>query len=845
MKCYVRILAVCGCFGAWHVLHTDARHPLSDAFRRPGSASRNRRLAGVGACRVATVIQDESPMLVRAAPENGRVRHPASLIRFLIGFTAVGLTLLLATGAQGTAGGLDADVAQGARLMPWPLGRLTGALSAAALLVVPLAFAASRIAGRAERASRTVADGVFAAVLAYGLSLALDLAVGGLATLTHPSPDGIGRTDPVYGHLAPVLAFMTAAGPAGLSRWRTALAAALTVAGLSGLVTGYATPLSLLLALLIGWASAHATVYALGTPTCRPTPGQLLQTLGQAGVRPDLAHQTGPGRYLVTQHDGRPDLDVLVLDRQAQATALFHHLWLLLRLRTAPRPRGLRPLRTGLEHEALLAYAATAAGVRTRQLVATAELGADSAVVAYRYLPGRTLPELADEELTDTLLADAWRQLHLLQHRRIAHRALAPDAVLVDPDGAVYLVGLADGEIAAGDTLLRLDVAGLLSTLALRVGAERAVATGVAVLGPRALGAALPLLQPIALSRSVRAALKEQPHLLGAIREEVLRGRPQAPVQPVRLERLRPRTLLTVTAGLLAGYLLLQYLFTAETNPVTAVIDADPLWLAAAAGFAVLSHLAATLGFIGFVPERLGFRRALAAQLAGSFVKLVSPGGVGGVALNTRFLQCSGIPTAQALSSVGVSQLLGLALHLLQLAFFFTLLGRGPGSSLPDQGVLAAGAALAGAVVVSALAVPWVRRRLAALLRPLRSEVLPRLLDLLQQPGKLAAGIAGQLMVSMAFVLCLYCCTLAVDRRPSFSAVAVTFLAGNAAGSAAPTPGGAGVVEGLLTEALRQTASMDSGTAFAAVALFRLLVFLLPILPGWAAFAWLQRRGAL
>ncbi|MFD0528938.1 hypothetical protein ACFQ1I_21455 [Kitasatospora arboriphila] len=72
---------------------------------------------------------------------------------------------------------------------------------------------------------------------------------------------------------------------------------------------------------------------------------------------------------------------------------------------------------------------------------------------------------------------------------------------------------------------------------------------------------------------------------------------------------------------------------------------------------------------------------------------------------------------------------------------------------------------------------PWLRRRVVGLLRPLRAEVLPRLLDLLQQPGKLAAGIAGQLLVSTAFVACLYCCALAVGARPSFSAVAVVFLA--------------------------------------------------------------------
>ncbi|WP_407917838.1 lysylphosphatidylglycerol synthase domain-containing protein [Kitasatospora sp. NE20-6] len=791
---------------------------------------------------MATLTPVDDLRTAPATPRAGRVRHPAAMTRALVGLAGVGLLLLLAQYAQGTAGGLDADVAEGTGLLPRPPERLVAAFGAAALLLVPLAFAVDRLL---RRAGRRIADGVLAAVLAYALSLTLDLAVGGLTALTHPSPGGFGRTDPVYGHLAPVLAFMTAVGAGGLPRWRTALAATLTAAGLSGLLTGYATPLSVVLALLVGWTAAHTVTWALGEPTREPSELQLWVALRNAGTRPNTIRVSGTCCYFVTQHQDRPDLDVRLLDRRSGATGLPHHVWQLLRLRTAPLPLGLRPLRAALAHQTLLAHAAAAAGVRTPEPLAAAELGPDSALVAYRHLPGRPVGQVPPAEITDTVLADAWQQLRFLQRRCIAHRALTPDAVRLGDDGRVQLTELAHGEIAAGELLLRLDVAGMLTVLGLRAGARRAVATGIAVLGPAAIGAALPLLQPIALPRATREALARQPELAAGIRAEVLRHRPQAPVEPVRLERLRPRTLATVAAGMAGGYLLLQALFGAGLDSFRAVAEADPLWLAAAVLAAAGSYLAATLGFVGFVPERIGLRSALAAQVAGSFVKLVSPGGVGGVALNTRFLQCSGIPTAQALSSVGAAQLLGLVLHLLQLALFTTMMGLGPQTDLPDPAWLAAGLGLVAAVLLSALAVPWLRRRLVGLLRPLRAEVLPRLLDLLQQPGKLAAGVAGQLLVSMAFVVCLYCCALAVGARPAFSAVAVVFLAGNAAGSAAPTPGGAGVVEGLLTEGLVHTGGMDQGSAFAAVMLFRLLVFLLPVLPGWLAFTWLQRRRAL
>ncbi|QKW20248.1 flippase-like domain-containing protein [Kitasatospora sp. NA04385] len=826
---------------------------------------------------MATVIQADESRESRTPPRRtparrvDRVRHPAALIRLAAGGCWIALVLLLACYARSSALGLDSDVARGVELLPWPPAKLTAALCGAALLTVPLGFAVDRVL-RGE--GRRVADGVLAAVLAYGLSLGLDLLAGDLAALTHPLPSGLGRTDPVYGHLAPVLAFMTALGTAGRRRWRTALGVTLGLSGLSGLVTGYATPLSLVLALLLGWTTAHAARYAVGEPVGEPTEEQIAVALAGTGVRPSAVLMLGSGRYLVTQHDGRPDLDVHLLDRYAQASGLLGHLWLALRLRTAPRPLGLRPLRAVLEHQTLLGHAASAAGARTRIPLAVVELGPDAALVAYRRIDARPFAALFDElpdpdgdgtgdngtddggtgggtetdaGPTDAELRDAWQQLALLQRRRIAHRSLSPNTVLLDAEGRVHLVGLAHGEIAASELLLRLDVAGLLAVLALYAGPQRAVRAAVEVLGAGPVSAALPLLQPIALARRTRAALARHGELAAALRAEVQGQTPRSTAVPVRLERLRPRTLLAIVACVVVGYALLQF-----SNPVDVIAAADPLWLAGAVLWAAVSYPVASFAFSGFVPEKLAFRSTLATQVAGSFVKVVAPGGVGGLALNTRYLQCANIPTAQAMSSIGVSQLFGLLLHMLQLAVFSALVGVdtasvGGESSSPLAGgwvLWLAGAATA-VVAVSVAAVPSLRRRAQTLLRPLRAEVLPRLLDLAQRPGRLATGVAGQLLVSMCFVMCLYCCTRAVGQHPGFNAVAMTFLAGNAAGNVVPLPGGAGGVELLMPALLTLTGGVGAVGARDSVMLFRLLTFVLPVLPGWAAFAWLKRRGQI
>ncbi|MFE7559023.1 lysylphosphatidylglycerol synthase domain-containing protein [Kitasatospora sp. NPDC057500] len=798
----------------------------------------------------------------------GRIRQPAALIRLLAGLTVIALALLSADCARATTSGLAEDVAAAAALVPHPLGGVATGLTTAALLLLPVLSATRRLlrpTADRRHVLQQLADGLLAAVLAYGASIALDLWIDGpapfslVSALTQPLPgDPLARTEPVYGHLAPVLAFLTASA----ARERRVPRTVLALSALAGLAGGAATPTALLLGVLIGWTAAHGTRWAVGTPDPRPRPAQLLHSLREAGLRPVAATPAGQDRYLVRQRDGRPELDVQLLDRQAVTAALVQRAWRRLRLRTAPHPRALRSLRTGLEHEALVSYAAVAAGVRTRPIAATAELGPDTALVAYQRLPGRTLDELADGELTDALLADAWSQLALLQRRAIAHRALVPSALLVDAAGAVHLVGLADGDIAAGELVLRSDIAQLLTTLALRTGAERSVRAAVAVLGPDAVAAALPLLQPIALTRGTRHALKQAgraaqsagtaetgapaPDLLEEIRAEVLRSRPQAPVRPVRLERLRPRTLLAVGGGVVAGWLLVPQFFATERNPIAAVADADPFWLVLALLAAAVSHVMGAMGFVGFVPERLDFRNAVLAQVAGSFVKLVSPGGVGGVALNTRFLQRAGIPTAQALSSVGVGQLLGLVLHLLQIGAFVYLTGvETGGSELEALPFVVGGLAVAGVLLAAVSAVPPARRWLATRLRPLTAEVLPRLVELLRNPWRLAVGFTGQLLVSITLIACLYCSARAVGSEPGFAAVGVVFLVGNTAGSAAPTPGGAGIVDTALVAGLGLTSSMEEGGALAAVTLFRLLTLLLPVLPGWAAFSWLQRRGAL
>ncbi|MCX4829197.1 MULTISPECIES: lysylphosphatidylglycerol synthase domain-containing protein [unclassified Streptomyces] len=853
-----------------------------------------------------------------------RVHRPSDLMRLLVGLLAVVVILAIAAFAHGTTSGFAQDIDKGTGQAPDLLTKFAGLASSIAILLVPVAFAIERLI---KRDGLRIADGVLAAVLAHGVTLATDLWVAKAApqsiqeALTTVSPGDIhALTDPVHGYLAPVIAYMTAVGMSRRPRWRVVLWVVLLLDAFAMLVTGYTTPFSIILTVLIGWTVAYGTLYAVGSPNVRPTGQTLLAGLRHVGFHPvnasrEEAHEgtTENGdrgrRYFVTLEDG-PPLDVTVVDREQQAQGFFYRVWRRLTLRGITQRRSLQSLRQALEQEALLAYAAIAAGANAPKLIATSELGPDAVMLVYEHVGGRSLDSLPDEEITDELMRDTWHQVQALQSRRIAHRRLAGDAILVDRSGTVILTDLRGGEIAAGDLVLRMDIAQLLTTLGLRAGAERTVASAVGVLGPDTIADCLPLLQPIALTRTTRATLRKlgreraqrereavleasskakqarieettdgdtgkasvraekksekaerqaekraldealdearEEDLLTQIRHQVLRIRPQAPVEPARLERIRPRTLISFIAGAIGAYFLLSQLTHIDFGAI--VGEAEWGWVGLAVLFSALSYVAAAMSLLGFVPERVPFMRAVAAQVAGSFVKIVAPAAVGGVALNTRFLQRAGVRPGLAVASVGASQLFGMGSHILLLLTFGYLTGTEKTPSLSPSRTVIAGLLTVAVLVLVVTSIPFLRKFVVTRVRSLFAGVVPRMLDVLQRPRKLLTGIGGMLLLTACFVMCLDASIRAFGDETtttiSLASVAVVFLAGNALGSAAPTPGGVGAVEATLTVGLIAV-GLPKEVAAPAVLLYRLLTLWLPVLPGWLFFNHLTRKGAL
>lgn len=317
-------------------------------------------------------VEVDEPLLA------ARVHRPSDLVRLLVGVLGIAVVLCIAAFAHGTTAGLEQDISAGTGQAPDLLIKVAGLVSSIAVLLVPVAFAIERLI---KRDGLRIADGVLAAVLAHGVTLATDLWVSQAApgtiqeALTRTTGTTGTLTDPVHGYLAPVIAYMTAVGMTRRPRWRVALWVVLLLDAFAMLVGGYTTPFSIILTVLIGWSVAYGTLYAVGSPNVRPTGQNLLAGLRRVGFQPVSAMRAeapeGEGaeangsdrgrRYHVTLEDG-PPLDVTVVDREQQAHGFFYRVWRRMTLRGITTRRSLQSLRQALEQEALLAYAAIAAG---------------------------------------------------------------------------------------------------------------------------------------------------------------------------------------------------------------------------------------------------------------------------------------------------------------------------------------------------------------------------------------------------------------------------------------------------------------------------------------------------
>jgi len=793
-----------------------------------------------------------------------RIRKPVDLLRCIVSCIEVVALALIGVAASATTSGAETDIVGATGRLPHALLVVAPPVALFALLILPVALAVQLLVRRQfRRLAEAVATGVLAAAVT---AVANDLLSQSAASRLY---DAIIMARPGTSHVAAALdpylaglvAYATMIGLVGRPYWRNALWAAVAVYAVVHVGALHTTVLTLLITVLGGRAIGLAVRYGAGSTSQRPSALDIAAALGASGSQvaasgPPLAasgprvaairrvrpkgNALGGSRHYAAVTD-RGDLDVVVYDRDQQAAGAVYRLYRSVRVLGQVSRSAPLSVDHAVERRALLSYAAEDAGAPTPRLVTLVRVGPEASVLAYEHHDGTTLtqrnPGCSDAELG--LIWDAVGQLHA---HHVTHRGLTAERILLTDDGRAMLLDPGDGDVAASDLQIRLDEAQLIAELALVVGPDRSARIALEKVGADDLVGVVPLLQPVALARSTRKALRRRRDVLPALRKLLLAAVPGSEVSPVRLERIRFRTLLTLVASVAAVYLLAGELARASLGSV--LRTADWRWGVAALALSAATYVAATIELTGFVPGRLSFRLTLLAQVAGSFVTLVTPAAVGGAALNVRYLQRRKVPAPVAAASVGVAQLVAFVMHVLLIVVFAAIAGGS--AKEPIQPPKWAWFVLLGLVVVAGvvLALPAGRRVLRARVSPMLGQVLPRLLEVAQQPRKLARGIGGTLLLSLSYILCLAACVAAFGRSVPIAKIGVVYLTGSAIGSIVPTPGGLGAVEAALTAGLT-AAGVPGPVAVSSVLLFRLLTFWLPVPVGWAALSYLEREQVL
>ncbi|HYB17646.1 MAG TPA: lysylphosphatidylglycerol synthase transmembrane domain-containing protein [Streptosporangiaceae bacterium] len=784
-----------------------------------------------------------------------RIRKPVDLLRCVITAIEIFVLAVAAVAASATTTGIETDIVGASKRLPHALQVLAPRLAFLALLIIPVALAVRELVRRRfRRLAEAVATGLLAAAVAAVANAALRHEVAArlydAIIMSRPGASHAAALDP---YLAGLVAYTTIIGLSGRPGWRNSLWLAVGVYGLVHLAAADTTGLSFLITLLLGRAIGLGVRYAAGSTSLRPSAAEIAAELtavdGQVTEMcriwpdpksPKTPKSAGSRHYAATTSDG-DRLDVTVYDRDQQAAGAVYRLYRSLLLRgQVSRGAPMSTERT-VERRALLSYAAEDAGAPTPRLRAVVRVGPEATVLAFDHHYGTTLAE-RNPGCTDAELRSIWDAVDVLHAHRVTHRSLTADRILLTGDGRVMLLDPGDGDVAASDLQVRLDLAQLIAELALVVGPERSADLALEKAGADELVAVVPLLQRVALARTTRAALRRRRDVLPALRKQLLAAVPGGEFTPARLERIRFRSLVTLVATIAAVYLLAGELARASLGHVLRA--ADWHWSAIALALSALTYAAAALSLSGFVADRLPFVRTLLAQLAGSFVTLVTPAAVGGATLNIRYLQRRKIAAPVAAASVGVSQVVAFVLHILLLVVFVALAGAV--AKQPFSPPTWSYFVLAGLVVVAGvvLALPAGRRLLRARVAPTLGQVLPRLLEVAQQPRKLAEGVGGALLLSLAYIGCLAACVQAFHGSVAIASIAVVYLTGSALGSIIPTPGGLGAVEAALTAGL-VAAGLHGTEAASAVLLFRLLTFWLPVPFGWAALNYLERQKDL
>lgn len=611
---------------------------------------------------------------------------------------------------------------------------------------------------------------------------------------------------------------------------------------ISGFGIGLGLPGDALGGFGLGLAVGGSVLLIFGSPAGYPDSSAVMAALSDfgievSGIRPASSQSWGVRRLQGTLADGTA-VRVKAYGRDAMDSQLVNKMWRSVWYREGGQTLAYSRLQA-VEHEALALLMAGRAGVAVPEVLAVGVGGDDLALLATVAVG----PEVSEELLTEELLVAMWDEVGRLHAHGIAHGALRPESFEI-ADGIPVLTDLGGASLSAADIRMSLDVVSLLYSSTAAVGTATAVRAARQGIGDKSLIAALPFLQPPALTSSQRQLVKKPKQLVAEIRESIAAATDTELPEPGKLRRVEPKNLIMPGLSLVAAYVLIGMLADIDFAAVWEVAE-DARWVWILVGFVV--------GQLVFVPEAAGMLFATGydlpmkpltiLQVSVKWIGLAVPSAAGRVTMNTLFLRKFGVSPTIALTQGALDGLAGFAV---EAGVLFTALIASDLSLHLDTTEVNWPLILLIVVVLIVSTVVAVLR-----INKLRKMIVPPLTDawrllwgILKDPKRTFGLLGSNLAARAVLATTLWFILHAIGAPLPFVAALVATLATNLLAGLVPIPGGIGVAEAVLTSFLI-IFGLSPEEAFAAAVIFRIATFYIPAAEGFVAMKWLEKNGHL
>jgi undecaprenyl-diphosphatase len=764
-----------------------------------------------------------------------RVRHPGDVLRVTVGVLIVTVGAALIRIAMLTE--FETNLFRLINRLPQPAADVLAIVQLLGNIVVALVVGLIVLAvtRRWRLSLLTVTSGGAAWLVAKIVKVAVgrgrpaDLLTGviGHGTLA----TGLGYPS---GHSAVAAALATVLSPYLPKAWRRVAWSIVWMVAFGRVAVGAHLPADIVGGVALGWVVGSIGHLVVGSPQPKVPFDGMQRSLALIGVQPTAWHllsvdarssiplriETTNGNYFAKV--------LLALHRDAD--------WLFKVWRRATLRHGVEDetpflsIKHQVEHEAYVSLLARRAGVNAPDILAAGTIGPHASFLLTEWVDGAPLAS------TGELPPDLWRTIGRMHDARIAHRDLRSANVLVS-DGSATVLDFGFAETFASDDRIAMDVAELLVSSALLVGAENAIRHARPHLPEQRLAAAARYLQPLALASATRAALHEQPDLLGELRSH-LGGDDPVPLAP--MARIRLRVIVYLIAMGIAVHALLPQLGELRSS-LSALATADYWMLGAALIASGTTYIATAWGLAAAVDTPLRLGELTRVQLANQFLNIFAPGGLAGFSASARYLMRCGVGRETAIAAVGAHMVAGVVTHFVLLAATVVWVGSIAGSlpALPSTWAIVLVVTVVALLIGIAVFAPSRHRIFDSFLQGLRS-----LRSVVRQPRRAATLFAGTLTVNLAYIAALFLALRAVGAPASVAQATAAYLIGAIVGSVTPTPGGLGGTEAALVAALTGLGLPVPG-AVAGVLAFRAATFWVPLIPGAVTARQLHSRHAL